>query len=67
MLRMIERQENIRMLGVCILRLEMRNGIGLTCFMPTSLNGKSYKIMIDGVNCVDVVFKSAIEIMNLKV
>lgn len=52
------------MLGVYVLYLEMKYGIGLTCFTPTSFKGKVYKIMI--VSCVNIVFLLAIEKMNLK-
>lgn len=43
----------------------MRTGIGLIFFTPMSHDGKSYKVMIDGDGCMNIISKSVVERMGL--
>jgi len=56
------------LLGVSTLHLGMRIGVGLACSTYTSnmSEGKSYKLIINGESCVNIISKTVVEKMGLK-
>ena len=45
----------------------MRVGVGLVFYTYIKHNNKNYKVMIDGDSCVNIITKTAVERINLKI